>query len=63
MSNIRLIFGFHAITSRLRQNPSSVKEIFLDSGRRDQRARDLIKLTEAQKIHLILCDGARLGAM
>ena len=63
MSNIRLIFGFHAITSRLRQNPNSVKEIFLDSGRRDQRARDLIKLTEAQKIHLILCDGARLGAM
>jgi 23S rRNA (guanosine2251-2'-O)-methyltransferase len=63
MSNIRLIFGFHAITSRLRQNPNSVKEIFLDSGRRDQRARDLIKLTEAQKIHLILCDGARLSAM
>jgi 23S rRNA (guanosine2251-2'-O)-methyltransferase len=63
MSNIRLIFGFHAITSRLRQNPHSVKEIFLDSTRRDQRARDLIKLTESQKIHLILCDGARLGAM
>ena len=63
MSNIRLIFGFHAITSRLRQNPRSVKEIFLDSTRHDQRARDLIKLTEAQKIHLILCDGARLGAM
>lgn len=63
MSNIRLIFGFHAITSRLRQNPRSVKEIFLDSTRRDQRARDLIKLTEAQKIHLILCDGVRLGAM
>ena len=63
MSNIRLIFGFHAITSRLRQNPRSVKEIYLDSTRRDQRARDLIKLTEAQKLHLILCDGARLGAM
>ena len=63
MSNIRLIFGFHAITSRLRQNPKSVKEVFLDSSRRDQRARDLIKLTEAQKIHLILCDGARLSTM
>jgi len=63
MSKIRLIFGFHAITSRLRQNPRSVKEIFLDSTRRDQRARDLIKLTEAREIHLILCDGTRLGAM
>ncbi|MBL78941.1 MAG: 23S rRNA (guanosine(2251)-2'-O)-methyltransferase RlmB [Nitrosomonadaceae bacterium] len=63
MSNTRLIFGFHAITSRLRQNPKSVKEIFLDSSRRDQRARDLIKLTETQKIQLILCDGARLSTM
>jgi 23S rRNA (guanosine2251-2'-O)-methyltransferase len=63
MSNIRLIFGFHAITSRLRQNPISVKEVFLDSTRRDQRARDLIKLTETKKIHLILCDGERLSAM
>ena len=63
MSKIRLIFGFHAITSRLRQNPRSVKEIFLDSARRDQRARDLIKLTKAREIHLILCDGTRLGAM
>ena len=63
MSNIRLIFGFHAIISRLRQNPRSVKEVFLDSARRDQRARDLIKYTEVQKIHLILCDGARLSAM
>jgi len=63
MSNIRLIFGFHAITSRLRQNPRSVKEIFLDSTRRDKRARNLIKLAETRKIHLILCDGTRLDAM
>jgi len=63
MSNIRLIFGFHAITSRLRQNPHSIKEVFLDSTRRDQRARDLIKLSETQKVRLILCDEARLDAM
>jgi len=43
MSSIRFIFGFHAILSRLRQNPDSIKDIFLDSARRDQRARDLVK--------------------
>lgn len=63
MSNIRLIFGFHAITSRLRQNPDSIREIFLDAGRRDQRARDLAKLAETQGTRLISCDGARLTSM
>ena len=63
MSNIRLIFGFHAVISRLRQNPDSIKEIFLDANRRDQRARDLIKLAEAEEIRLIACDNARLDSM
>ncbi|SFO19813.1 23S rRNA (guanosine(2251)-2'-O)-methyltransferase RlmB [Nitrosospira briensis] len=63
MSNTRLIFGFHAITSRLRQNPASVNEIFLDAGRRDQRARDLAKLAETQDVRLIPCDDARLAGM
>ena len=63
MSSTRFIFGFHAITSRLRQNPESVKQIFLDSGRRDQRVRDLCNLAEAQGIRLILSDSTRLDGM
>lgn len=63
MSNIRLIFGFHAVTSRLRQNPDSIKEVFLDATRRDQRARDLAKMAETQGIRLILCDSVRLASM
>jgi len=60
MSNTRFIFGFHAVISRLRQNPDSIKEIFVDTDRRDRRARDLIKLIETQCIHLITCNHARL---
>ncbi|MDE2366376.1 MAG: 23S rRNA (guanosine(2251)-2'-O)-methyltransferase RlmB [Betaproteobacteria bacterium] len=63
MSSSRLILGFHAIVSRLRQNPASIKEIFLDATRHDQRARDLSKLAEAQGVRLIPCDGARLAGM
>jgi 23S rRNA (guanosine2251-2'-O)-methyltransferase len=63
MSNIRLIFGFHAVTSRLRQNPDSIKEIFLDAARRDQRARDLASLAENQGVRLIPCDNTRLAGM
>ena len=63
MSNIRLIFGFHAIVSRLRQNPDSIREVFLDPSRRDQRARDLTKLAETKSVRLIFCDETRLAAM
>jgi 23S rRNA (guanosine2251-2'-O)-methyltransferase len=63
MSNNRLMFGFHAIISRLRQNSASVKEIFLDSSRRDSRARDLATLAENCGVRLISCDSSRLAGM
>lgn len=63
MSNTRFIFGFHAITSRLRQNPDSIKELFLDPARQDQRIRDLLKLAGMLQIRIIQCDQARLGSM
>jgi 23S rRNA (guanosine2251-2'-O)-methyltransferase len=63
MSTNRLMFGFHAITSRVRQNPASVKEIFLDNSRRDPRARDLATLAENSGVKLISCDSGRLAGM
>ncbi len=63
MSNSRFIFGFHAVISRLRQNPDSIKEIFIDANRHDQRARDLTKLAQVQSVRLITCDQARLNSM
>jgi 23S rRNA (guanosine2251-2'-O)-methyltransferase len=63
MSGSRFIFGFHAITSRLRQNAASIREIFLDADRRDQRVRDIVKLAETQGVRLIVCEGARLAAL
>ncbi len=63
MSQTRHIFGFHAIMGRLRQNPDSIKEIYIDSTRHDQRARDLCQLAETKNIRLILCDNTRLARM
>lgn len=59
----RLIYGFHAVTAKLRHDPESIKEIFIDSGRQDARARDLIKHAELQGVRLILADGKRLDGM
>jgi len=34
----RVVFGFHAVLARLRADPSSVLEIYLDETRNDARA-------------------------
>lgn len=63
MSATRLIFGFHAVASRLKQNPASIKEIFVDDGRNDQRIRNLISLAESRRVRLITCNHDRLEKM
>lgn len=54
------IYGFHAVTSRVRQNPKGVTEIYFDQGRQDPRARELLKLAESQGVRVVLVDRARL---
>ncbi len=61
MAESRIIHGFHAVTARLRQNADSVLELYLDTQRKDPRARDLLKLAEANGI--IQVDGKRLDGM
>lgn len=63
MANYLYIFGFHAITSCLRQHPDSVREIYLDTDRQDKRARDLVNLAETLSIRLIFCGQDRLCKM
>ena len=41
MTASTLIYGFHAVTGKLRANPDSVQEIFIDGGRTDARMREL----------------------
>lgn len=59
----RLIYGFHAVTAKLRHDPEALKEIFVDAGRQDARARDLLKHAELQGVRVIACDGKRLDGM
>lgn len=63
MSTTRLIYGFHAVTAKLRHDPDSLKEILLDANRQDARARDLLKHAELQGIRVVLTDGKRLDGM
>ena len=63
MSETRLIYGFHAVTSRLRQKAASVQEIYLDPSRGDRRARDLVKAAQERGVRIMMVDGARLDGM
>jgi 23S rRNA (guanosine2251-2'-O)-methyltransferase len=58
-----LIYGFHAVTSRLRQNAASLREIYLDPSRGDRRARDLARLASERGVRLMMVDAARLDGM
>ena len=59
----RLIFGFHSVLAKLRHDPESVSEIYVDAGRRDARLRDLMASAEFARVRLMPVDAARLEAM
>ncbi|MBX9906057.1 MAG: 23S rRNA (guanosine(2251)-2'-O)-methyltransferase RlmB [Burkholderiales bacterium] len=63
MSELRLIHGFHAVTSSLRQREGVVREIYLDGSRNDRRAKDLLALAEARGARVMLVDAKRLDGM
>ena len=63
MADTRIIYGFHAVTSRLRQQAAGVQEIYLDSTRNDARAQDLVRLAGSHDVRIMAVDGARLDGL
>jgi len=59
----KLLFGFHAVTARLRHEASSVDEIYIDSSRHDRRMQELLRVAEAAKVRIIHVEGGRLDGM
>src|SRR5437588_11962625 len=56
----RVVFGFHAVLARLRADPQSVLEIFLDETRNDARGKDLAVLAERAGVRLMRVPTKRL---
>jgi 23S rRNA (guanosine2251-2'-O)-methyltransferase len=57
----KMIFGFHAVTSRIRHEASSVEEIYIDAERSDQRMKDLVHAAKSANVRIILADDQRLS--
>jgi 23S rRNA (guanosine2251-2'-O)-methyltransferase len=60
---VKTLVGFHAVTSRLRQKPDTIGEIYVDATRNDGRAKDLRKLAEGVGVRVIPVDTKRLDGM
>jgi 23S rRNA (guanosine2251-2'-O)-methyltransferase len=63
VSDSKIVYGFHAVTSRLRQDAAGVGEIYLEASRHDARARDLTKLAAERNVRLIAVDAQRLDGL
>ncbi|MET0334695.1 MAG: 23S rRNA (guanosine(2251)-2'-O)-methyltransferase RlmB [Rhizobacter sp.] len=62
MSN-KILFGFHAVTVRLKTAPESITEIHVDATRRDQRMRQFVERANDAGKRLIDSDDERLQKM
>ena len=63
MQSTRSIYGFHAVTARLRERAASVRAIYVSEARRDARTRDLMARADAAQCPVHVVDDERLGAL
>jgi 23S rRNA (guanosine2251-2'-O)-methyltransferase len=63
MSSTRIIFGFHAVAGRLRQNPASIQEVCIDKTRKDVRMQDLLQLAEQKGVRVMQMERERLDGL
>jgi 23S rRNA (guanosine2251-2'-O)-methyltransferase len=63
VAEAKIIFGFHAVTSRLRQNAGGVGEIYVEAARNDARVRELAKLATEHNVRVIPVDAQRLDGL
>jgi 23S rRNA (guanosine2251-2'-O)-methyltransferase len=63
MARLKVLYGFHAVTARLRHDPEGVEEVLYDPTRRDRRMTDFLKVAEAAQVRLIAADDTRLHGL
>jgi 23S rRNA (guanosine2251-2'-O)-methyltransferase len=56
----RVVYGFHAVLARLRADPSSVLELYLDEARHDARIKDVAASAERAGVKVMKVPGKRL---
>ncbi|SHE67354.1 23S rRNA Gm-2251 2'-O-methyltransferase [Lampropedia hyalina DSM 16112] len=63
MTAHKVLFGFHAITVRLKTAPESVQEVLFDASRRDARMKQFLTRAREANVRLIEADSLRIAKM
>jgi 23S rRNA (guanosine2251-2'-O)-methyltransferase len=59
----RIIFGFHAVRTRLRAAVASVQALYVDATRHDKRMQELLRVAQGFNITPMPVESARLDSM
>jgi 23S rRNA (guanosine2251-2'-O)-methyltransferase len=63
MARLKVLYGFHAVTARLRHDASTVEEVFYDATRRDRRMQEFLQTAKEAGVRLIAADETRLWGL
>lgn len=59
----QVLFGFHAIQVRLKTAPKSIREVYFEGQRRDQRMQQFLHKLEEAQVRTIEADPSRLQSL
>jgi 23S rRNA (guanosine2251-2'-O)-methyltransferase len=59
----QLLYGFHAVTARLRHSAATVRELYVDPSRRDKRMQEFMRRAESLGVATLTADSRRLDAL
>jgi 23S rRNA (guanosine2251-2'-O)-methyltransferase len=63
MSRLKVLYGFHAVTARLRADASTIEEVLYDPSRKDRRMQDFLRSAKEAGVRLIAADESRLWGL
>jgi len=63
MSRLKVLYGFHAVTARLRHDASTVEDIYYDQNRRDRRMTEFLHVAKEAGVRVIAADETRLWGL
>ncbi|RMX00461.1 23S rRNA (guanosine(2251)-2'-O)-methyltransferase RlmB [Allofranklinella schreckenbergeri] len=63
MAHHKVLFGFHAVTVRLKTAPDSIVEVLFDNSRRDARMKQFLARAQEAGVRLIEADVTRIAKL
>jgi 23S rRNA (guanosine2251-2'-O)-methyltransferase len=63
MAHPKPLYGFHAVLSRLRASPESIRELYVEGSRHDGRMKELIAVAQSKGVQARAVDSERLAGL